>query len=317
MTPQILTAALINDFELVKRLHSEGHDIKVRISRKLSNRVLCIFTDVVILGCIHGNLELIKYAYANDVSRELYHVVTAAELGKLDCLQWLISQGCPWKFPMLHEYALSNGHLNVFNWLISEEFTQAYISGTDFQGFRLDSNTLIWAAKSKSVECVNYVVQILAPHVQNRSWKTDPNISRWACIKGSIELLQFVFDNNIALDTGLQLRAAINRNFNCFELCFTRAITLDKVQEFCNEMNTSDVTDEKQLTNLTEVVNMIDLDTELWRKLFSTDLTMNPVLHARVQEKLRELNESRTVCKTALSRYIHSDVAVNTVVRCL
>ncbi len=317
MTPQILSAALTNDFELVKRLHSEGHDIKVRISKKLSNRVLCIFTDVVILGCIHGNLELIKYAYANGISRELFHTVTAAELGNLECLQWLISQGCPWKFPMLHKYALENGHLNVFNWLISEEFTEAYISGTDFQGFKVDRCTLICAAKSNSVECVNRVINLIAPHVQNDEWRLDPNISRWACIKGSAELLQFVFDNNIALDTGLQLQAAINHNFNCFELCFTRAIALDKVQEFCNEINTSDVSDEKQLSNLTEVFNKIDLDTDLWRKLFTIDLTMNPVLYERVQEKLRELNESRTVCKTALSRYIHSDVAVNTVVRCL
>lgn len=322
--PPIIQAAFDNNLELVKQLHSEAHDLSQVYPKKVyrdREMYSSPFTTVMLLACMHGNIEMLRYTREHGCSFELQYPITAAENGQLDCLKWLISQGCRYGFPELHNYAISNGHLEVFKWLTSKEFNGPVYPGppghNDVSVFEINPRCLFWAIKSGRVEAVQYVDSQLEPKFD---WSREPGAASWACVKGYIDILYYIISKSGDLSVS-GYNAVRNNQFECFAVCFKHAT--DK-QLFWNMLDES--IDEEQRDgfigsfreNILQCLNAIDLDAELWRELFYVNLIdcgeLIQQLHIRVQQKLMELHESKQVCREVVPRWIHRDIAANLVV---
>ena len=321
--PPIIQAAFDNNFDLVKQLHSEGCDLSQVYPKKVyrdHELYSSPFTTVMLLACMHGNIEMLRYTREHNCEFEIQYPITAAENGQLECLKWLIGQGCRYGFPELHNYAIARGHVEVFKWLTSKDFNgPAYPENhNDVSVFTIDPKCLIWAIKSGRIEAVKYVESQVDPKID---WSREPGAASWACVKGYVDILKYIISKSGDLSTS-GYNAARNNQFECFAVCFKHIA--DK-QLFWNELDES--IDEEQrdgfrmefrAENIAQCLSKIDLDTELWRELFFVNLIdcgeLIQQVHTRVQQKLMELHESKQVCSEIVPRWIHKDIATNIVV---
>jgi hypothetical protein len=334
MHSQILSASLNNDFELVKRLHSEGHDITVtQNTRHIDEYSEPVTESVAIHACKHGNFEMFKYALDNNVEFNMDNITHACECGHLDIVKYAIMSGRDWDMLACRNMSVQYGHIGVFDWITGPE-AHEFITPA-FRIYRKISYDLVgWSVSSKKLHVVHHIVKCLKQSsIQNyeHAFRDAENVTSACYIatdasQNSTDILKYLLENNFQYNTRSIMMCLLSYNYTCLCMLFEHAVqqdepgSTDSVKSFWDcDFNSRFQTlcvDQSQ-ENVNKTFKMIDLDTELWRNLFYVNLIKNPVLHARVQAKIKELQESRTVCKTVLTRYIHSDVAVNTVVRCL
>jgi len=80
----------------------------------------------------------------------------------------------------------------------------------------------------------------------------------------------------------------------CFKYCFEK---WDDPQDFWN------------ITfNLTKIIDKIDFDDPVWRKLFSLDLSKNPTIQEKVENKKKEIEKIQEEIKNVLKDILPNDI---------
>jgi predicted patatin/cPLA2 family phospholipase len=59
---------------------------------------------------------------------------------------------------------------------------------------------------------------------------------------------------------------------------------------------------------LTKIIDKIDFDDPVWRKLFSLDLSKNPTIQEKVENKKKEIEKIQEEIKTVLKDILPNDI---------
>ncbi len=267
----LLDAVQANDLDELKRMV----DANVRLFHEGSSySPAYLFVHAV----IKHNLEMVKYLHTSGFIWDKWTPIYAAMHGQLECLQFAYLNGCPW-----NEYVCSSaarhGHLNCLQFAHEN-------------GFPWDKNTCSYAAADGNLECLRYA------HSQGCPWDkyTCSNAAAenghldclryahshgcpWneytcydAATSGKLECLRYAHSQGCELPIEkCSILAAENGHLNCFTYLFENA---PNPQEFWDNS-----------LDLTHIIDKIDLDDHVWRKLFHINLSKHPQLAQKVNDK--------------------------------
>jgi hypothetical protein len=163
----------------------------------------------------------------------------------------------------------------------------------DLKRYHKDGNELtIWssavAASMGHLECLKYCLE------NGNDWGMSIWISASAAQNGQLECLKYCIENGCEWDNLSSIYASIYGHFNCFKYLFEKS---KNPQEFWNyEHYNSKITD------------AIDLDDNIWRRVFDLDLKLYPDFQSRVEAKKKEIEKYQQVSKEVLLDYLPKDV---------
>jgi hypothetical protein len=121
-------------------------------------------------------------------------------------------------------------------------------------------------------------------------WKT----TAYAAKNGHLECLRYAHENGCELNEWTPTYAAQNGHLECFKYCFER---WNEPQEFWN-FN----------FDLSKIINKIDIDDPVWRRLFTIDLSKHPELKVKVENKKKEIEDMKQVSKASLENKLPLDI---------
>lgn len=203
----------------------------------------------------------------------------AAEARDLEELKKMHLSGYPWDAWTPFMAAL-NGHLECLRY--SHE-----------NGCRWDEGTPARAALNGHLDCLKYA------HQNGCRW--NDLTPTFAAKNGHLECLKYAHENGCRWDEWTPARAIENGHFECFKYCFER---WNDPQEFWNNSFYS-----------LKLVDKIDLDEPLWRRLFKLDLSKYTKLQQKVEEKKREITQIQEECLYTL--YTRNIVPKDVVIYCI
>ena len=196
----------------------------------------------------------------------------AAEAGDLEELKKMYENGCPWD-DWTPARAAQNGHLECLKYCFEN-------------GCPWDRWTPTFAAANGHLECLKYLNENGCP------WNIyTPSL---AAEKGHLECLKYAHENGCSWDLRTPRFAAENGHLECFKYCFQ---VWDDQQKFWS-IN----------FDLSKIVNNIDLDDPVWRKLIKLDLSKHPTLESKVEDKKKKIEEIKAASKEALQNELPLDI---------
>jgi len=142
------------------------------------------------------------------------------------------------------------------------------------------------AALNGHLECLRYA------HEQGYKW--NYTIPLYAAKNGHLDCLKYAHENGCTWDKITPSFAAYNGHLECFKYCFQ---VWDDQQIFWNHEH-----------DLSKIMDKIDLDDPLWRKLFNLNLGVNPQLQSKVNAKKQEILEMKEASKDALQNTLPLDI---------
>ncbi len=179
----------------------------------------------------------------------------AASAGDLEELKKMHKAGCPWDEDTTRA-AARNGHLDCLRYLHEN-------------GCPWDEWTPAIAAANGHLNCLRYVRENDCP--------LDERTALSASQSGELDCLQYAFEKTGGnYDQRIPSIAARNDQIDCFKYCFD--VWYDP-HVFCNE----------NYQNFTILIEQIDLDDPVWRRLFLLNLSNQPELQTRVEAKKEEI----------------------------
>jgi hypothetical protein len=196
----------------------------------------------------------------------------AATAGDLKELKKMHENGCPWDWKTT-AYAAKNGHLECLKF--------AHENGCKWECF-----TPALAARNGHMKCLKYA------HENGCPWAESTASA--AALGGQLECLKYAHNNGCDWDVWTLVCAAENGHFECFKYCFEM---WNEPQDFL-----------KYDYHLSKIIDKIDLDDPLWRRLFSVDLSKHPRLQSKVNAKKQEIEKMKEASKDALQNKLPLDV---------
>jgi hypothetical protein len=112
-------AASNGHLEVLKWLHENGCPW---------NELTCYY------AACNGHLEVLKWLHKNGCPWDEWTCTVAAKNGHLKVLKWLYKNGCPGDQMMCAIVAAGDGHMEVANWLLRDDFANRACDGTDVNG---------------------------------------------------------------------------------------------------------------------------------------------------------------------------------------
>jgi hypothetical protein len=221
----------------------------------------------------NGHLDCLQFAFENGCDWDEYTSSNAAANGHLDCLRYIYQNECPWDEDTTAK-AAKNGHLDCLKY--------AFKNGCEW-----DSDTTTNAAWNGHLDCLKYAHENYCP------WDEDTPYR--AAMGGHLDCLQYVYENGCEWDILTPKVAAENGNIECFKYCFERWD--ENYQTFWNIRY-----------DLDKIIDKIDLDDQVWKKLFNIDLRMNYDLQTKVEKKIKEIEEMKKVSKEVLEDILPLDI---------
>jgi hypothetical protein len=251
----------------------------------------------------NGDLETLKRMHLDGFEWDEWTPANAAGNGHLDCLKYAHENGCDWN-KWTTANAASFGHLDCLKY--------AHENGCIW-----DEETTAQAAGNGHLDCLQY------SHENGCPWDTKTTIN--AAFRGYLDCLKYAYNNGCPWDYKIQDSAALNGNITIFKYSFQ---ICNDPQEFWNYKYNLDGTTYSihsyneilrryfdpnfKIINynydLTKIIDKIDLDDPLWRKLLTLNLNFYPELQTKVQSKIKKLEELKLNIKEILSSTLSFDV---------
>ena len=154
-------------------------------------------------------------------------------------------------------------------------------------GCEWDVWTPAYAAVNGHLDCLRYA------HENGCEW--DYRTPMHAAKNGHLECLKYAHENGCPWDGRLTTaNADLNGQLECFKCCFEMS---KDPQEFW-----------KHEYSLVKIIDKIDLDDPMWRKLFALDLSKHPKIQSKVNAKKQEIEEMKEASKDALQNTLPMDV---------
>jgi hypothetical protein len=127
-----------------------------------------------------GNLEMVKYCFANECPINERACARAAEFGHLECLKYLREEAkAPWDF-LTATWAADNGHLHILEYLVERKYDQFVVSACTR------------AAKYGHLDCLKYLHETAkAPWDEDAVYHAHKN--------NHPECVQYLLDNDCPL----------------------------------------------------------------------------------------------------------------------
>ncbi|CCO20730.1 PREDICTED: similar to predicted protein [Bathycoccus prasinos] len=130
-----------------------------------------------------GNLEMVKYCFANECPIDAWACTRAAENGHLECLKYLHEEvKAPWN-SWTAEWAAKYGHLHILEYLVERKYD------------KFDEKACRNAAENGHLDCLQYLHE-----TAKAPW--DSAAVRKAHKNNHPECLQYLLDNNCPLPSG-------------------------------------------------------------------------------------------------------------------
>ncbi len=118
----------------------------------------------------------------------------------------------------------------------------------------------------------------------------------YAAATGHLDCLKYAHTNGCPWDEWTPEYASIRGQLDCFKYCFEK---WSDPQTFWNiDFN----------YGLRKIINQIDLDDLVWRKIFDLDLSKYPKLKRKVEAKKKEIEELKYGTKDVLKNSLAMDV---------
>ena len=136
------------------------------------------------------------------------------------------------------------------------------------------------------------LVSLKRMHEEGYEW--DRYTPAYAALNGHLECLKYAHENGCEWDGYTTMFAATYGQLDCFKYCFQK---WNDPQEFWNID-----------FNLTKIIDKIDLDDRVWRRLFDLDLNKYPELQVKVNEKKKEIEEMKEESKKILETRLPLDI---------
>ena len=127
-----------------------------------------------------GNLEMVKYCFANECPINERACARAAKNGQLECLKYLREEAkAPWDF-LTATWAADNGHLHILEYLVERKYDQFVVSACTR------------AAKYGHLDCLKYLHETAkAPWDEDAVYHAHKN--------NHPECVQYLLDNDCPL----------------------------------------------------------------------------------------------------------------------
>jgi hypothetical protein len=136
------------------------------------------------------------------------------------------------------------------------------------------------------------LVALKRMHEEGYEW--DRITPAYAALNGNLECLKYAHENGCEWNEYTTIFASTNEHLDCFKYCFQE---WDDPQKFWNLD-----------FNLTKIFDRIDLDDNVWRRLFDLDLSKYPELQVKVNEKKKEIEEMKEASKKVLETRLPLDI---------
>ncbi len=151
-----------------------------------------------------------------------------------------------------------------------------------------DKWTCSAAADNGHLECLRYAFE------NGCQW--DADTTSYAAYNGHLECLKYAYENGCTWFSGVPKFAASNGHghLECFKYCFEK---WNSAQDFWN-IN----------FDLSKIIDKIDLNDPVWRRLFTLDLSEHPELQTKVKDKKIEIEEMKELTKEGLEDILPLDI---------
>jgi hypothetical protein len=203
----------------------------------------------------------------------------AASAGDLEELKKMHETGYSWN-TQTTENAATNGHLDCLQY--------AYENGCPWDKF-----TPAAAARNGHIDCLRYAHKNGCP--------CDKWATRNAAENGQLECLRYLNENDCKINKWSPKYAARNGHLECFKYCFEQ---WNDPQTFWSDPNEIWPT----TYELDSLIEKINLDDKVWRRLFDLDLSDYPILQIKVDRKRIEIEEYKQISKDVLQSLIPMDI---------
>ncbi len=157
-------------------------------------------------------------------------------------------------------------------------------------GSRWSIMTTAYAAANGHLECLKYAFESGCP------W--NEFTTEYAGSRGYLECLCYAIENGCPIDISTPMYIVESGKFKCFKYCFEK---WNDPQAFWNIDFNYDY-------GLLKMVEQIDLDDLVWRRLFDLDLNKCPELHLKVEAKKKEIETLKSGTKDILENILAMDV---------
>jgi hypothetical protein len=155
-------------------------------------------------------------------------------------------------------------------------------------GYKWSIMTPVYAAAAGHLDCLKYA------HSHGCEWYIL--VTYKASEKGHLDCLRYAIENGCKWDESICMRAAENGHLDCFKYCFEK---WSDPQTFWNiDFN----------YGLRKIINQIDLDDLVWRKIFDLDLSKYPKLKRKVEAKKKEIEDMKSSTKESLENSLPLDI---------
>jgi hypothetical protein len=228
-----------------------------------------------------GDLEELKKMHEAGCPWDTQTTENAARKGHLNCLRYAHLQGCEWQI-MTTQCAAFYGHFDCLEYAVENGCpTDDLQSISFFVGY-----VPAFAASSGSLKCLQYL------HLKGIQW--DHKTVEYSASANAIECLKYAIENGCPWDERATKEAVKKGNIESFKILFEASFDL---QEFWNTEY-----------NLSNIIDKIDLDDKVWRKLFTLDLSKNPDLQNKVETKKQKIQDLKSSSNEVLQTILPVDI---------
>jgi hypothetical protein len=180
-------------------------------------------------------------------------------------------------------------------------------------GFEWDLYTPALATANGHLECLKYV------HENGCEWNLYS--TAYAAEKGYLQCLKYAHENGCEWNLYIPAFASKNDHLECLKYAHENGCQWNedtptygarfghvKCFKYCFEMWNDPQEFWKYEYDLVKIIDKIDLDDPVWRRLFSLDLKKYPQLESKVESKKKELEEIKQASKEALLNILPTDI---------
>ncbi len=252
-----------------------------------------------------GDLEELKKMYNQryTCSRDTVNYATA--YGHLECLHYLVENGCDWDHTTINN-AIAHGRKECLEYLHKK-------------GFQWNDDIAMYAARFGQLDCLRYIFE--------NGYKWDEKITSIAALYGNLNCLKYAIENGCKWSKEtVKYSGIINAEywglakktdtkeakFECFKYLFELMYkTNDNVLYSLTtpfDIIINDSCKYSECPLIKEFISFIDLDDQVWRRLFTIDLSKYPELEDKVNTKRKEIEELKHVTKDVLESILPSDI---------
>lgn len=139
-----------------------------------------------------GRLDCLEFAHKNECELSEMVIFASAVNGHLDCLKYSFDYKFPGFSNEVYDYIYQrtalNGHLDCLKYLEEKN-----ISNSNELDNPSGENSCVNAIKNNHIDCFKFL--------HEKGWPSKPEVCQLAIEKGNLELIKYLYENNITWDS--------------------------------------------------------------------------------------------------------------------